>query len=434
MNNNYAISIDKNNLNLIHDQIKLNIAKESETILNHYIIPQKNELIKEYYSKTLEEKSKNNYDLNEIYKIIKNIIPKVNGNFSAEIEQDLNILYKDLFNYIGKLMNLNHQEKDFNIENETNIYYKRILDYLNISNVENNYTNEYLNNTDEELIKDITIMIFKRINEKNITTYKSYINKVYGKYENFKNEKNFNSIVSELYENYQKKNLMNSYNDVYKNITSNIFNLTDFDIKKTSIDEIKQIVLKSYEKNFNEFIEKYKYENNGNKINNEKLIKLIEEKIEKILSKIKNTIETSSKEALNINNDNYYLKKHIINIFESQYKYKNSINEQFSEYFDRNYIKMEYVEETMKKLYSSKLQEILTNNFEYYLKDYYSKYYIYEIKQKIILPDKYYYSLITSFSGKFTNNQLDYIKLLLSNNYDFTYYTKQKIMNIIKKF
>ena len=69
------------------------------------------------------------------------------------------------------------------------------------------------------------------------------------------------------------------------------------------------------------------------------------------------------------NNDNYYLKKHIINIFESQYKYKNSINEQFSEYFDRNYIKMEYVEETMKKLYSSKLQEILTNNFEYYLKD-----------------------------------------------------------------
>ena len=78
---------------------------------------------------------------------------------------------------------------------------------------------------------------------------------------------------------------MNSYNDVYKNITSNIFNLTDFDIKKTSIDEIKQIVLKSYEKNFNEFIEKYKYENNGNKINNEELIKLIEEKIENIYPK-----------------------------------------------------------------------------------------------------------------------------------------------------
>ena len=282
-----------------------------------YILPEKKGLIKNFSFELFEEIYKDNYISNEINNIIKGLIPKIDGNFSNEVKQDLNILYKDLFNLTGKLISLKYQENEFNIDNETDIYYEKIINHLNLINAEEiKNSNETLNISEDELIKEIELVLYKRINEKNINSYESYISKQLEKYENLKKEINFKSSIGELFEKYHKKNLINSYMSIYKNITKNIFNIVEFDKNKISFDEIKKIVIDTYEKNLNEFKTNFIYRNNS-KIKNEELMKLIEGKIENILSKIKNVIEKSSNETFGINKERYYLKKHIFNIYES---------------------------------------------------------------------------------------------------------------------
>ena len=429
---NLFSTIEEKNLDLIYEQIKLNITTQSETIFNDYILPEKKGLIKNFSFELFEEIYKDNYISNEINNIIKGLIPKIDGNFSNEVKQDLNILYKDLFNLTGKLISLKYQENEFNIDNETDIYYEKIINHLNLINAEEiKNSNETLNISEDELIKEIELVLYKRINEKNINSYESYISKQLEKYENLKKEINFKSSIGELFEKYHKKNLINSYMSIYKNITKNIFNIVEFDKNKISFDEIKKIVIDTYEKNLNEFKTNFIYRNNS-KIKNEELMKLIEGKIENILSKIKNVIEKSSNETFGINKERYYLKKHIFNIYESQFTSVNKINQEFSDYFQKNTIKMKYINLLLEKLYSSKIERIIIDNFENYLTDYYSRYYESEINNKIILFDKYHNSLIFDFAEQFIKSKLFYIHYLLLTKNNFSNITKQKINKIPK--
>ena len=431
INNNLFFSIDKKNIESFYHKIKLNITKESEKIYDDYIKPQTNEILKEYsleMFKQIEKYNNDTNDTNEILEKINDLFPKVDGNISSEIENDLNILYKDLFNLIGKLISLNQGENEINLENETEIYYNEIIKYLNLTKVEENNNIKY-NTSEDDFFKDIALNIHKRIKEKNIYAYQSYFNKIFDKYENFKNETYFNSLLSDLYEEYKKEDLFNSLTYIYKNIINNTFDLPDLNKSKISLEEIKTICIKSYENNFNEFKNNFAYENN-NKIQNDELIKLIEEKIESILSKIKIVITKSYNETLYLNYDGYYLKRHIINILESQIDLNNSVNKQTSQYIENNIVKMDYVKKIKEKLYSPKIKDILIENYKNSLEDYYSKYYKHEINLKMIILNNYYYSSMINFSEQFINNQLYYIKLLLFKNNNFGNSTLQKIKKL----
>ena len=429
--NNLFFSINKNNVDFYYEQIRLNITKESEKILDDYAIPQTNEILKEYSLEIFKEINKTNNNsksINKILKSINDIIPIIDGNISSEVETDLNILYNDLFNLIGELISLNYEEKEINLEKETDIYYNRILDYLNVKNGEEIDNIEY-NNKNEDIIKEISLIFYKRMKEKNINNYKLYFNRLFDKYENLKQENNFVSKVSELFEEYKKEELINSYFNIYKIILNYQFDSSDFNKNKNSRDEIKKIVINSYKNNFNEFKNNFVH-GKKNKIKNGELIKLIEKNIDNILSEIKSIIEKSYRYTLDINNDKYYLKKHLINILETKINLNEEVDEQISKYIENNIIKMKYVKKIKEDLYSPKIKDIIIENFNNSLENYYFAYYKYEINYKMNLLNNYYYNSIIDFSQQFIYNQMDYIKYLLIQNNNFSNNTRQKISKL----
>ena len=195
-------------------------------------------------------------------------------------------------------------------------------------------------------MKSIIFISIKRLEEKKIRYIKSYLNSHHKKYEFFNNEANTDSRVSKIYEEKKIEELYPLYLEIFKEINSTNFELPDMNKNKTSFEKIKNITLNLYEKNFNSFKEKFVYDNINyyNESINNSLLNLIEEEIENILKKIKNIIENSIKETQNISLNGYYLKRHIINIFENKItldipKDFNSIND----FINNNSIIMEYV-------------------------------------------------------------------------------------------
>ena len=91
---------------------------------------------------------------------------------------------------------------------------------------------------------------------------------------------------------------------------------------------------------------------------------------------------------------------------------------------------MEYIKKIKENLYLPKIKDIIIENFEYSLENYYSAYYRYEINEKMKFLNNYYYSSIIDFSEQFINNQMDYLKFLLLKNNDFSNNARQKIYRL----
>jgi len=146
INNEFTIELDKNsipeininNIKLFYENIKFNITLESEKIIDKYIISEQNEIFSNYSQTILDKIEAISKDENESYEIVnqfEKLIPKFDGNYIDEVKKDLNILYMQLFDLIGKNINLNkkYENKDINFENEKMKYYNKILLYLNIT-------------------------------------------------------------------------------------------------------------------------------------------------------------------------------------------------------------------------------------------------------------------------------------------------------------
>ena len=167
---------------------------------------------------------------------------------------------------------------------------------------------------------------------------------------------------------------------------------------------------------------------------------MIEEEIEKTLIKIKNVIETSLKEVQNINLDGLYLKRHFINICESQINlYISEDKNQTDNFIDNNMIQIEDIKNIEENYYKEKIYDILINYFRLSIEDYYSQYYNYEISKRI----NYYYcyfDLILQYSIDYIKNKFDYLYSIAKNKNRFDNSTFQnikylpdKLVNIISK-
>ena len=181
-NNEYSINISKNiipnininNINLFFEEMKYNITIEADKIFNYHIKSKTKDMKEKFSVEIYDEidriyKIENNSE--QIIELIKELIPKINGNFSDEVEKDLNILYFKLFDLIGKSFKLNNlNENDINFENENKTYYNKILNYLNVKDI-NMANNSELNSDDKEeenKIKDIVFISMKKIQEKKL--------------------------------------------------------------------------------------------------------------------------------------------------------------------------------------------------------------------------------------------------------------------------
>ena len=444
-NNEYSINISKNiipdininNINLFFEEMKYNITIEADKIFNYHIKSKTKDMKEKFGVEIYDEidriyKIENNSE--QIIELIKELIPKINGNFSDEVEKDLNILYFKLFDLIGKSFKLNNlNENDINFDNENKTYYNKILNYLNVKDI-NMANNSELNSDDKEeenKIKDIVFISMKKIQEKKIKYFKSIINKFHEKYENPKNEINFESSISKIFEEKKKEELYSSYLNLYQEINNNTFILPELNKNKITSEDIKNLVLQLYDKNFNNFKNNYIYENTYYN-NNSRVKKLVEEEIEKTLTKMKNIIETSLKEAQNINLDGHYLKKHLINNCESQinlYIDKNKTNI----YIGNNMIQAEYIKKIEENYYKEKIYDLLIDKFRLSIGEYYSQYYNYEVIKRNNFIYNYYFILMFEHLMNFTNNKFDYLNLTSKNKTQFDNSTFQNIKNVPDK-
>ena len=292
-------------------------------------------------------------------------------------------------------------------------------------------------------MKNIIFISIKRLEEKKIRYIKSFLNSHHKKYEFFNNEANNDSRVSKIYEEKKIEELYPLYLEIFQEISSANIELPDMNRNKTSFEKIKNIIFNLYENNFNSFKEKFVYEKikfHNESINNT-LSNLIEEEIENILKKIKNIIENSIKETQNISIDGYYLKRHIINIFENQItldipKDFNSIND----FINNNSIIMEYIETLNEKLYDEKISNKLIEVFNFTLKDYYYNNFELEVSRKIILLyNNYFYSMLF-YSKKLINNTYNYLSLIIdekdkygNSTYESIRTLSDNLLNIILK-
>ena len=358
-NNNFFSYVDKNNINMFYEQVKLDIENEAEKIMNIFVKPSLYETQKKFTLDIINEtdnfiKDKN---FNDTLEEFNNIIFKIDGNISSELEGELNNLYQQLFYLINKSINLNNNKNEINLENENKTYYIKILNFINKVDIEGlNIRNLDDNNESEN--KEILFVLFKRFKEKKINKIKSYLN----------------YSITELYDEYKKTDLISSYIDIYKEIinNNNELNNIDFSKNKISIGGIKQLILDLYNKNYAEFKKNYIYDVDlYNKNDSELISNLLNEEIDNILNKIKNVIEISIHESNNMKLDGYFLKKHILSKFDmlidSNFSIDNKIIDDFIKY---NNFRMEYLEFINEKIYSDKMNSILINNFETSLIDY----------------------------------------------------------------
>ena len=152
------------------------------------------------------------------------------------------------------------------------------------------------------------------------------------------------------------------------------------------------------------------------------------------MKKIENVIETSLKECQNLNFDGYYLKRHIINHMETKINYDSREQDIYIANFLQNTTQiMEYIKKKEEILFTEKINNLLINTFEISLDDYYSQYYKYEILQKDLFIDEYYYYSMLEYSKKLIKSKCNYLNLLIhknKNNNHFGNSTYEKIDNL----
>ena len=459
-NNEYNIEIDKNlipelnvdNVKLLYDQIRFDISNEANNIISNDIKQEFNNYLYNYSLEIfyeIEKIYKDNYKKNKTLNLFDELISEIDYDFIEEVEKDLNILYKKLFDLIGKYILLNNTYPNIDFQYINKKYYDEILSYLNLA-LDTNNINNISRNDDEEKnkMKDIIFISIKRLEEKKIRYIKSYLNNHHKKYDydSFHKEESIDSIISIIYEENKKDELYPLYLEIFKELNNINFKLLDMDRNKTSFEKIKNIALNLYEKNYNSFKENFANNNINyfyNERKNDSLLNLIEEEIGNILNEIKNIIKNSIEETQNLSLDGYYLKRHIINSFEN--KMNLNVPKDFNsieDFINDNGIKMEYFKIKAEKIYDESISNKLKEIFNYTLKDYYYDYQCYELEvsKKInLLYDNYFYSML-SYSENLIKNVFNYLHIIIDEKDIYGNSTYEKIgslsdilLNIILK-
>ena len=433
-NNDYTIDlshklipgINIDNIKLFYENIKLNITNEAYKTINKYILPESNEIYTNYSQEILDEIDNLYKDQNESYFIINNfkeLLPDIDGNFDEEIEKDLNELFSQLFDLIDLSSQYNNNK--INFENEKKKYYNKINQYFNID-----IKNKEIEYQNENGLKNILLILIKRIKEKQNLQIKENLKNIYKDYEILGNDYS-NSRVIKMFNRIQNEKILSTYLNIFNEINNETFDLPDFNKNKTSKENIKNITKNLYEKHFNDFKKKYaKFENYIDEKNNETINK-IENEIDNILKKIKNVIENSLNEVQNINLNGQYLKRHILNFCDNKIYLKLSNNYTIDKIID-NHVILENIKYIEDNIYSNKITDILNENFKLSLNDYFENYYKYEVVNYITWIYEYYYKNMMIYTDNLVKNKTNYLCMMIKNSKKLKLdnYTYEQIINL----
>ena len=436
-NENIISDIDIKNIDLYYDKIKLNIIKDTENVLNNFIKPEINPLLKNYTFEIIDGTNKyiKGKNLNEIIHDFKELFPQIDGNFSMEIEKELNILFNKFFYLIGLNINSNYKESEINFKNVNKTYYIKIIDIIRNANIITD-DNETEINDSQKSISEILFGLIIKNKEKLNDNIKSYLNKFYGKFEIMTN--NFN-----LYEEYKKDELSSSLLDIYKEIINNTSEIKSININKTkpSAEEIQSIIINSYYYNLKNFQKKFVYNDylyNPKNINSSEYIskfistESFNEKINKVLNEIKNVIEKALHESKSNKFGGYFMNKYIINILVQKINSNSEYiieNDEFYGFVEQNLVKMEYLKLKFEKLYYDKIKKVLQENFKVSLSGIYNNY-LTILYDKYKINYNYYISMMINYNEKICVNRLNQIKSLENKNYKFDYYSFTNLLHL----
>ena len=258
-------------------------------------------------------------------------------------------------------------------------YFDKISEFLD-KNIGHSVNNSELSKNDQ--IREIVFICIKRMKETQINYIKEYFDSFYEKYENWRNETNFDSRISKLYEDMKKEELLNlTYFQIYKDIKNMSIPIPQNNKNNISLDDIRNSVLNTYKNKYKEFKNLTIAEFNIEK-KNESII-LIKKEIANILQQIYDVIQNSFDDINNQELFGYYTKKHIVNYIEKNMDlFKNEENNNYN-FMKNDFSLMDYLKNVEEKLYTEKIINIVEENYNSSLEDYFYSNYYPEILSKL---------------------------------------------------